>query len=338
MLLKVLLPAKRIIAFQKEAAKPGLFVNARFAAQKTKSKIRIRGNILKISALDHIKQLAIIAMVSDDDLMERLVLKGGNALDIAYKLSERASVDLDFSMEKDFTAEELKTIQGKIERLLVDTFAENGYRAFDIKFLEKPKIKNKANQEFWGGYAVEFKIIESDKHEKFSGSAEKLRRNSTVIGPGQQKTFKIDISKFEYCRTKKEIEIDGYTVYVYTPEMIMFEKLRAICQQMPEYSKIISSDTRTARARDFFDIYVVSNAFKIDITTKENIRLLKEIFNAKKVPHAFIKKIKEYKAYHEQDYDSLKDTVNTKVKLKDFDYYFDYVVKMAEKLESLGVI
>ena len=293
---------------------------------------------MKVSTLDHIKQLVIIAMVSDDELMERLVLKGGNALDIAYKLSERASVDLDFSMEKDFTIEELVNIQGRIERLLVDTFAENGYKAFDIKFLEKPKIKNKANQEFWGGYAVEFKIIESDKHEKLSDNIENIRRNSTVVGPGQQKTFKIDISKFEYCRTKKEIEIDGYTVYVYTPEMIMFEKLRAICQQMPEYSEIISSNTRTARARDFFDIYVVSKAFKIDIATKENLHLLKEIFKAKKVPLNFIKKIKEYEAYHEQDYDSLKDTVKTKVKLRDFEYYFNYVVSIANRLESLGVI
>ena len=34
--------------------------------------------------LEQVKKLVIIAMFSDDDLMERLVLKGGNLLDIVY--------------------------------------------------------------------------------------------------------------------------------------------------------------------------------------------------------------------------------------------------------------
>ena len=277
-------------------------------------------------------------MVSDDELMARLVLKGGNALDIVYKLSGRASVDLDFSMADDFTGSELKNIREKIERLLVDTFAECNYRVFDVKFSEKPKVKGKGHKEFWGGYTVEFKIIDSDKYERFSANQDNLRRNSTVIGPGQQKTFKIDISKFEYCGAKREIEIEGYTVYVYTPEMILMEKLRAICQQMPEYSKIINSDTRTARARDFFDIYIITENFKIDIASKANLELLKKIFAAKKVPLALIGKIKEYRSYHEQDYNSLKDTVKKSAGLKEFDYYFDYVAVMADKLEALGII
>ena len=46
--------------------------------------------------LERIKRLIIIALVSDDYLMETLVLKGGNALSVAYELSSRASFDLDF--------------------------------------------------------------------------------------------------------------------------------------------------------------------------------------------------------------------------------------------------
>jgi predicted nucleotidyltransferase component of viral defense system len=49
-----------------------------------------------------IKKLAIIAMFSDDDLMERLVLKGGNLLDLVYEISTRPSIDIDLSMEGDF--------------------------------------------------------------------------------------------------------------------------------------------------------------------------------------------------------------------------------------------
>jgi predicted nucleotidyltransferase component of viral defense system len=48
-------------------------------------------------SIDRIKRLAIIALISDDYLMETLVLKGGNAMLMAYDLSSRASYDLDFS-------------------------------------------------------------------------------------------------------------------------------------------------------------------------------------------------------------------------------------------------
>lgn len=46
--------------------------------------------------LEKIKKLAIISIVSDDELMEKLVLKGGNAIDLIYQVSGRASIDLIF--------------------------------------------------------------------------------------------------------------------------------------------------------------------------------------------------------------------------------------------------
>ena len=48
------------------------------------------------------------------------------------------------------------------------------------------------------------------------------------------------------------MELDDYTIYVYSPTMIAIEKLRAICQQMPEYAL---QRRPSARARDFYDIY-----------------------------------------------------------------------------------
>jgi len=56
------------------------------------------GDILVLSSIDKIKKLVIIALVSDDYLMEQLVLKGGNAIDLVYQISGRASVDLDYSV------------------------------------------------------------------------------------------------------------------------------------------------------------------------------------------------------------------------------------------------
>ena len=56
------------------------------------------------SLLDHnaIRRIAITAVLSDDYLFDRVVLKGGNALAIALGLSGRTSMDLDFSIENDF--------------------------------------------------------------------------------------------------------------------------------------------------------------------------------------------------------------------------------------------
>ena len=42
---------------------------------------------LALKELEQIKKLAIISVFSDDTLMNTLVLKGGNALDIIYKIA-----------------------------------------------------------------------------------------------------------------------------------------------------------------------------------------------------------------------------------------------------------
>ena len=49
-----------------------------------------------------IRRTAITALFSDDMLLDRLVLKGGNALSLVYELTSRTSLDLDFSMANAF--------------------------------------------------------------------------------------------------------------------------------------------------------------------------------------------------------------------------------------------
>jgi len=77
--------------------------------------------------LEEIKKIAIMAMFSDDTLMENLVLKGGNALDIVYRIGTRASLDLDFSMPDDIN---LLSFSDRIQYLLVKTFREHGLPVF----------------------------------------------------------------------------------------------------------------------------------------------------------------------------------------------------------------
>lgn len=289
--------------------------------------------------LERIKKLSIIAMFSDDDLMDILVLKGGNAIDIVYGIASRSSLDLDFSIATEFNRAEMSLMKSRFEKALNRVFDEAGYRVFDIKFGERPEDSGPDVPPFWGGYRLEFKLIDKTKYAELENDVRRLRLSAVDVGPGARKTYRIEISKWEYCDGKNAQELDDYTVYVYTPAMIVLEKLRAICQQMPEYSKFLGKSYETARARDFFDIYTVVEHFNINLTTSENLRLLKDIFAVKEVPINLIGNIEEFREYHRPDFIAVENTVKPNIKIKDFDYYFDYVInKCNELLEALGEI
>ena len=176
--------------------------------------------------------MVIIAMFSDDVLFGKLVLKGGNAISLIYKYGARGSLDVDFSIEGEF--DDTQDAAKRIARALSDRFDAAGFVVFDYEFVPRPLIPGPDNPK-WGGYRIKFKIIERDKHRLFDGDPEAVRRNATVIGPLQQRVFTVDISKWEFCEGKAETQLEEFTIYVYTPPMLAIEKIRAICQQMPEY-------------------------------------------------------------------------------------------------------
>lgn len=114
--------------------------------------------------------------------------------------------------------------------------------------------------------------------------------------------------------------------------MIVFEKLRAICQQLPGYADIIPSHKPRARARDFYDIHLIMELQEIDPDTTENKELISNIFVAKKVPLAFIKNIREHPYIHRDDWSNVTDTISAAEDLKDFDFYFNYLLDKFEHL------
>jgi Nucleotidyl transferase AbiEii toxin, Type IV TA system len=95
-----------------------------------------------------IRKIAIIAMFSDDVLLNILVLKGGNAIDLVHGLSARGSFDIDFSMEGDFA--DLTQIRTRIFRALRDRFDSAGMIVFDEKFGPKPDVRREGLDERWG--------------------------------------------------------------------------------------------------------------------------------------------------------------------------------------------
>jgi len=145
--------------------------------------------------LEQIRKLIIIAICSDNDLLDVLVLKGGNALGLVHGIGTRSSVDVDFSMAGDF--DDLKDAEAKLFAALKDRFDSHGYIVFDEKFAQKPG-KNPVDPE-WGGYRVEFKLIGREKYQELGGNLDAMRRQSLDVDEaGSTRKFRIDISKYEY--------------------------------------------------------------------------------------------------------------------------------------------
>jgi hypothetical protein len=276
-----------------------------------------------------IRRLIIIALFSDDELMERFVLKGGNALSLIHHIGERSSVDIDLSISDDF--DDPEDVGGRIRRALEGRFDAAGLKVFDFKFSRKPSRLRAGQSPRWGGYMAEFKLIGKERFD--AGNLAAAQRNALLVGSGQDRVFKIDISKFEFCEAKEEAELDHLTIYVYSLPMVAIEKLRAICQQLPEYPPRPYSK---ARARDFYDIHAVVTAGALDLTAPENVELLRHIFAAKDVPLSLLAKIAGTRDFHAVDWPAVRQA--TSGALEDFDFYFDFVVGIVERLKALGVV
>lgn len=281
-------------------------------------------------SLQEIKTTAIVAMFADDDLMNFLVLKGGNAMDIVHQVNSRASVDLDFSTSEDLDVE---VIQPKIEKALQNTFELEEKLAFDIKMTVRPGKMPEELASFWGGYFVEFKLIALRRAEEIGRDLGKMRREAIRLGQGTK--FTVDISRHEYTAGKEAHELNGYSIFVYSPEMIVCEKLRAICQQMPSYGPIIQRNgVGNERARDFIDIEALIKKFAIDIAKNETSYMLKQMFAAKKVPIELLHEVKNTRGFHVLGFETVKGTMKPGVEMKNFDFYFEFVVMQCNRLKS----
>lgn len=278
-----------------------------------------------------IRSLVIVALFAQDRLLDQLVLKGGNAINLIYGYGSRSSLDIDCSIDGDFT--NLDEVRQLLFQSLQTKFHEANHEVFDFSLEPRPLIPRVGTNDRWGGYTAEFKIIQHTHLAGAGGDVEKLRRTAVEIGPAHQRTFRVDFSKHEFCTPKRQGELNDYAIYVYTPEMLSLEKLRAICQQMEEYPV---QRNRSPRARDFYDIYVVLTQGNVDWATDSCLDLAKSIFAAKSVPLNLIGLIARYRDFHEQDWASVENSV--KEKLQPFDFYVSFVIAEGKKLEPLWVM
>ncbi len=115
--------------------------------------------------------------------------------------------------------------------------------------------------------------------------------------------------------------------------MILFEKIRALCQTMPEYSEIVTSARPKHRARDIYDIFTIYNSGHLNLDQE----MLKEIFKAKRVPLDFINKLENLREHNRENWETVRASIveSDRKNLQSYDYYFDQVLKIIEPFKTL---
>src|SRR5690606_29858303 len=139
----------------------------------------------------------------------------------------------DYSIGADINDED--AVRDRMKRALEAEFRRHGFMPFDVSMGVQPDRRGKPDtRPTWGGWVVKFKLISLEKWKALERKPEK-RRHAALELDGNKKAFQIDISKFEFVGGAQVVDFDGYLLRVYSPSMIVFEKLRALCQQLPEY-------------------------------------------------------------------------------------------------------
>jgi len=248
-------------------------------------------------------------------------------------------------MRQEFSSIGLTTPQQiihKLGKLLSQTFEEYGfpYIVHDVRLKEKPKMPDPMLVEFWGGYELTFKLISPENWQKYQGNHGALASKSlALVGAG--KTISIDFGKHEYVGDITTTELLHYNIPIYTPTLIVLEKLRAICQQMDIYNKSIGKENfGKPRPRDFYDIYSVMTTpgIVVNLQNAETMYHLKECFKVKRVPLNLISQIHTTRDFHRLEESKLKDSILDQSTYRGFDFYFDFVIGLIQKTGITDIV
>jgi len=285
-------------------------------------------------SIEEIKKLTVIGLFSNDSLMAQLVLKGGNLLDLVYGISTRPSKDIDLSLRTEF--EDVDQARRDIQDGLSGTFREHGYLVFDVKLQEEPRQVSGDTHSFWGGYKAEFKLLPDESAGLLESDPHRARREAAVAQGQQGRRFPIQISKYEYCDGAVEEELDGFTIIVYSPSMLTSEKLRAICQQMPECRRLVGGRSRP-RGRDFLDLHAVIEHFRIDFADDSFQQTVQGVFGVKEVPLRLLGQIQSesVKEFHRDDFENIAETIRPGEAIQNYEFYWRFLVDRVALLKTL---
>lgn len=273
-----------------------------------------------------IRETVLKAIFSNDQLMDILTLKGGNAMKI-LQLTTRESQDLDFSIREGIRLDK-ETYAPIFEECIEKEFSAYDIRLLNFKFEHKPLKKNKFTPPFWGGYIITFSIITNEEYNKLSPNHLKnpAQFAMNVTPNTEHKKVILELSFDEYTDQREEVLLDDVTIYVYSPLMIVYEKIRASCQQLPDYK--IGSPKK--RARDLYDIHtILTNKnnihLKENLFEQKNLTVLIKMFELKNVPLSLILKLNTIYDELNKDYqDNVIPTISSEKSIPSFEYIFEY--------------
>lgn len=278
---------------------------------------------------DQVRKSILAAVCGDDWLFDRLVLKGGNALSLIYRIGDRVSLDLDFSMNGDF--EDTEEAGARLKHALVNMFEPKGFHLFGFSFEAKPAVPV---EYWWGGYLCTFKLISSELAGKLAYSIDDMSRQALVTdNASQRRKYTIEISRFEFVQAEvRPMGEGGDRIKVYPPALLAAEKLRALLQQHPDYP-MISPATKRSRGRDLYDILMISDAFALDIGSHYD--LVRAVFDAKHVDMDLLARLDDVRSLHEASWSDVESSVGDRI--EPFEFYFGFVRSIALRLHALWV-
>jgi predicted nucleotidyltransferase component of viral defense system len=275
------------------------------------------------------RRAVIRAVAADEVLSQLLVLKGGNALRLVLGIGQRTSQDLDYSLGSDFP--DWAAAAERIRKILKQEFQGLGLTVVDFRAEYRPERVGKQVQA--EGYHVEFKLATAEQLEASAERADLLSGRTETVGPDQARKIELQVSKNEVVTGAERHSMDGHSVLVCSAQMIAAEKLRALCQQIEGCS---SRGRRTPRPRDLYDIHETVRARAIDFGSPVFHELVRAVFAAKRVPLSCLRKLASSRAFHQSGWAAVENSVP--LGLRSYDYYFDFVIEQAEKLEPLWSI
>lgn len=267
----------------------------------------------------------VVALFQDEVLERTLVLKGGTALHLIEKIDTRLSTDVDFSACEKITSpsEYFK----RVEVALSTHFSTIGLVVFDASHAQKPRDRAARHPEFWGGWSFEFKLLPVQKN---TGNIESQRRNALMPEGSNSTRIRFDVSEHEYCGSVQRVQIGGSQVVSYTGELLVAEKIRAICQQHPDYPYGRKKD----RVRDYYDVYQLVKKYRSPEFYGRLKAEIPKVFEAKHVEFILMARIFEpsFIAYQKSHFSLIEATVKGAPEPFEF-----YVEQLRLLLSDIGI-
>jgi hypothetical protein len=270
---------------------------------------------------------SVLAVFKDPILARRLVLKGGSALRLLDHERNRLSIDADFSVQGAITAE--ASYFTRIERALTRRFKPLGYGVLDFRYTPRPKRRKPELPDWWKGWLCQFKLLSL---EFLDLPLEAQRRRALIPEGSNSCIIDIDISEYEYCGAERKKTIRGVVIHGYTRELLAMEKLRAICQQHPDYRFRSSKN----RARDFYDIYTLCSQMDEGFIRRCR-KHLPAVFTAKDVPLSLLKSLWDVDFLSVQRSGFVQVADSTKGIVRDFDVYVEHLRYLIIQIYPDGV-